>query len=208
MRTLRTIALGLAFSTCGGPLVAQDAIPIAPPPDAQPYNVDPNSARIIGDGEFGRQATWANPALAETRAKITAVAEERKLSGEALKQLEALWPTGETSLDPATTLDRFGKSVILLEPATADLIKLASQHRGELLLPEFPILRDDKQPEFLRNNLKLYYGRWLSQERYYEESFDVLRGIEPAMVVDPVRCCFFKASTTTPYSSKRKASKR
>ena len=43
------------------------------------------------------------------------------------------------------------------------------------------------------NNLRLYYGRYLTQRRMYEEGLAVLNRIEPSQMVDPATYLFFKA---------------
>jgi hypothetical protein len=149
---------------------------------------------IVGDGsEFATQASWAVPAIAQLRTDVMKLATDRKLAKPAQQQLESLWPSDEKTLDNTTALDRVAQSILLLEPAAADLIKLCSQHRSELLLPTFDILKDDKQPELIRNNLRLYFGRWLSQERYYEESLEQLTGLEPKAVCDPMSLLFYQS---------------
>ena len=60
-------------------------------------------------------------------------------------------------------------------------------------LPQFAWLSADKTPTFDRGNLRLWYGRWLAQERLYDYSLEQLSGLEPANVVDPATLLFYQA---------------
>jgi hypothetical protein len=45
-------------------------------------------------------------------------------------------------------------------------------------------------PAIVRNNLRLYHGRWLSNQRYYEESLEQLQQVQPEQVADPATLLF------------------
>ena len=46
-----------------------------------------------------------------------------------------------------------------------------------MVLPQFTYVADEKLDPFVRNNLRLLLGRWLAQDRYYDESLAQLAGI-------------------------------
>ena len=76
----------------------------------------------------------------------------------------------------------------------ARLVQLTETARSDGPLPKFAWLADEKTPAFERNNLRLWYGRWLAQEKLFDAALDELAGIEPADVVDPASLLFYQAA--------------
>jgi hypothetical protein len=79
------------------------------------------------------------------------------------------------------------------EPAAKELVELCSRPRRGLNLPDFPWLDDATTPAFERNNLRLFYGRWLVQARLYDEAFVQLQSLRPEDVVDPAGLLFYQS---------------
>ena len=52
---------------------------------------------------------------------------------------------------------------------------------------------DKKDSLFLTNNAKLYFGRWLAQEGYFDESLTMLDGISIDDVADPAAMLFYQS---------------
>jgi len=59
--------------------------------------------------------------------------------------------------------------------------------------PEFPWLADEKSPAFVRNNLRLWLGKWLAQERLYDEALAQLKDLQVTDVVDPATLLFYQS---------------
>ena len=59
-------------------------------------------------------------------------------------------------------------------------------------LPQFPLLTDEKTPAIVRNNLRLWYDRWLGQEKLYDESLEQLSSLKTTDVVDPASLLFYQ----------------
>ncbi len=139
------------------------------------------------------------PTVEETRKNLAKWLDEMKkadkptLTNEQQDQILAQWPAEEKSLDATTQLDRLASGLALLDKRYQILVDQCKTHRSELSVPRFDWLFDEKIPAFVRNNLRLYYGRWLSQERYFEESMVMLEKMEPAAVVDPVTLLFYQS---------------
>jgi hypothetical protein len=55
------------------------------------------------------------------------------------------------------------------------------------------LLDDTQQPDLVRNNLRLLYGRWLADRRMFNEARQQLDGLVPADVVDPVSLLFYQS---------------
>ncbi len=143
--------------------------------------------------EFAPRATWSPPGAADVRKQVVAWLDAAKPAADIRQQVEALWPENESPAPNSEQLvDRVARGIALVEPAAVPLVELCSQSRQKLVPPEFSFLSDDKLPPFVRNNLRLLYGRWLGQERYYDESLAQLEGLQPQDVVDPASLLFYQ----------------
>jgi hypothetical protein len=79
------------------------------------------------------------------------------------------------------------------DPQAQELITLCSHPRRGLNLPEFAWLNDEKLPPLARNNLRLFYGRWLVQARLYDEGLAQLETLRPEDVADPAGLLFYQS---------------
>jgi hypothetical protein len=149
------------------------------------------------DEEFAKQPTWAAPSASAVRADVFKWLDERKTGEAVRKEVEALWPSDSgASAQPVAgdLLDSVVKSIALADAQSGDLVSLCAKPKAVGPLPSFPWLSDEKTPAFERNNLRLWYGRWLSQEHLYDYSLEQLSGLEPTEVVDPAALLFYQAA--------------
>ena len=63
-------------------------------------------------------------------------------------------------------------------------------------------------PPFVRDNLRLYYARWLAQYGLYDEVLDAFDGLTPAMSSIRRRCCSIAWSPTISWCSPTKPARR
>ncbi len=117
-------------------------------------------------------------------------------------ELENSW-AGAEQWSGEELLDRLVAVLGQADPQTQELITLCSHPRRGLNLPEFAWLNDEKLPALARNNLRLFYGRWLVQARLYDEGLAQLETLRPEDVADPAACCFISRWSTTGCSKKR-----
>ena len=144
--------------------------------------------------EFAKQPTWSVPAAATVRSETFKWLDGRKVDAAVRKQAEDLWPTDPAQPPPAAVvLERVVKTLALGDPQARELVDLCAKPKAAGPLPKFAWLADDKTPAFERNNLRLWYGRWLAQERLYDYSLDQLAGLEPADVADPATLLFYQS---------------
>lgn len=103
---------------------------------------------------------------------------------------QRLWSEDQAPSDP---LDLLAQTFGLADERAAALVSLCSRARSPGPLPPQELLRDDEVPAFERDNLRLFYGRWLAQQRYYDEALAQLDGLAPADVIDPAVLFFYQA---------------
>ena len=173
-------ALGVAAIVVGVVAAAQAAVPV--------------SAPIAPATEFGAQASWKAPAISEVRAQVFKWIDDRKVTPEVRAQVEKLWPADEQpNAESVQLLERVSETIALVEPAVKELVEFCARHAEGVIVQKFAILADEKLDPFVRNNLKLLFGRWLAQERYYDESLSQISKLEPKDVVDPVSLLFYQS---------------
>jgi hypothetical protein len=147
-----------------------------------------------GTNEFGGQASWSIPTTAEIRAQVIQWLDARRPAPEVRAAVEKLWTEGESvSVENVDLLDRVGESIALVDPAAKDLVDFTSRQRQDVVLPQFAYIANEELEPFVRNNLRLLLGRWLSQHRYFDESLAQLGGLHVEDVVDPASLLFYQA---------------
>ena len=160
---------------------------------AAPFDMAAARGADAADDEFAKQPTWSVPTAADIRGDVFKWLDDRKIDADARKQAEALWPTDGAKPTGADLLERVVKTIALGGPQARELIDLCAKPKAIGPLPKFDWLADDKLPAIERNNLRLWYARWLAQQRLYDYALTQLAGLEPADVVDPASLLFYQA---------------
>jgi hypothetical protein len=104
--------------------------------------------------------------------------------------------TAKTSAPASQTpelLSRVAATMALVDPSLKPLVELCGKPHGLTVTPEFPMLADDKAAPFVRNNLRLLFGQWLTQEHRYDEALEQLKDLQPTDVVDPASLLFYQS---------------
>ena len=159
-------------------------------------------AQVALDDEFAKDPTWKAPSASDVRTSMMAWLDVRKPDEAIRKQAEALWPApaGEPAaqaiainIDSAELLERVVTTMSLADPDAKQLVDLCSKPHSTSPTPTFAWLTDEKTPTVVRNNLRLWLGKWLAQERLYDEAMAQLADLQPAEVVDPASLLFYQS---------------
>jgi hypothetical protein len=158
----------------------------------------PCYAQVSLVNEFSAELTWKAPTDAEVRKTVVAWLDECKPTDTVRAEVLALWP--EPSADEAaktsdaeSLLGRVAKSLALVDPAAKEVVELCAQPSAAAKLPDMPVLNDDKAPAFERNHLRLLLGRWLTQQRLYDDGLAQLKDLQASDVVDPAALLFYQS---------------
>lgn len=133
------------------------------------------------------------PAMDAVREQALAWLAEQGADADARVTGETIWQPDAGPYRALGVLDRLAATFALADTRAQALVTLCNQPRSEQLLAPQDWLRGEQTPAFERNNMRLFYGRWLSQQRLYDESLEQLTGIEPTDVVDPATLLFFQS---------------
>lgn len=180
-------ALAIAAAATGADFL-DDPEPLVPI-DEQNLSEEPDA--------FHKQPTLKPPAEADVRAQALAWLESAGAAEPVRQQAAAAWPAPAPENPPAAStgpelLDRLAATLALGDARIRDLVDLCAKPPQQLTPPSQEWLADEKLAPLVRNNLRLLYGRWLSRERFYEESLEQLASLEAADVVDPAALLFYQ----------------
>jgi hypothetical protein len=137
--------------------------------------------------------SWQSPSADRVRNQVFAWLDERKLEAAERARAEALWPAKAEQVSGAELLERLVRTAALADENARKLVELCSQARAPLSPPSQPWLADSKTPAWLAKNVRLYYGRWLAQQRLFDEALEQLDGLQADEVVDPASLLFYQA---------------
>lgn len=143
--------------------------------------------------ELTFEASWELPTYDQVRTQMLAWLDDTGLEGETDFEASSLWPAGNLrASDGAAMLDRAVETFALVDLRAKALLDACNAPYEGPLPPQADWLEDTTLPDVLRNNLRLYYARWLAQHNLYDEVLLVLAGLQTADVVDPAGLLFYQ----------------
>ena len=147
--------------------------------------------------ELAKRASWSAPDQGAVRAKVLNLLTKRKLDDATKLKIEVLWPDSNASkVAPDVLLDQVGATLAILDKSCKSVVDLCRSDQKAKAETKLSALNDKKLPQFARNNLRLIYGRWLADQKLYDEAMGQLAALKPADVVDPATLLFLKCVTT------------
>ena len=144
------------------------------------------------DDLLRRTASWHQPTMEDCRSTTESWILERDDSAEAKGKFTALWASVEEQGFDGI-LPTVAKTIGMVHADANEIVKFCSSPKAKLPLPTFAILQQEELSPFARNNLRLYYAKWLGEHQLYDEVDEQLEGIKPSDVVDPASLLFFQA---------------
>jgi hypothetical protein len=133
------------------------------------------------------------PSMDEVKKQAFAWLESRQADEATRLAAEAIWQSGAGAHATDAPLDRLAATFALGEPQVLTLIGICSKPRPKGLIAPQEWLTAETTPAVLKNNMRLFYGRWLSQQRLYDESLEQLKDLQPTDVVDPAALLFYQS---------------
>jgi len=159
------------------------------------------------DDEASAPPSWSFPSPTVVRGEVFHWLESRNVEPAKRDEIaKTIWPepaapaaasnppAPAAQITPDELLDRVVRTIAAVDPPAKELLDLCAKPHQPGPLPKFPWLTDDKTPPLVRNNLRLWYGRWLAQQRQFDESLEQLKGLAPTDVVDPASLLFYQAA--------------
>jgi len=140
--------------------------------------------------ELEKRASWEVPVAKAVKQRIDTWLAEKKLDEVTSLKIDTIWRNNAPA--DQDLLDQTALTVSVVDAPSKAVYELCSGSRKSSKTPDFKYLRDDGVAPFVRNNMRLYYGRWLSQHDLYDEAIEQLDGLKPQDVVDPASLLFYQ----------------
>jgi hypothetical protein len=147
--------------------------------------------------EIDFEPTWQLPHYAHVRELVDEWVDEVQPTNEVTERIDELWPEasddeGADATAEQELLDRLAETIAAVDKRAAELVRLCRADYAGPELPDASWLAEGDVPPLARDNLRLYYARWLAQHKLYDETIAELKGLSPADVVDPASLLFYR----------------
>lgn len=143
---------------------------------------------------FGADDVFSPPSPADVRTKALQWVAERGVSDKTI--LENIGREWVIEGNPLTAEETFKRVIRTLTLGDADAKKIVEACREAIPVASWPkdaVPMTDAMPDFARQHLRLFVGRFLAQRQLYEEALDVFVAVDPKQVVDPASYFFQRA---------------
>ena len=165
-----------------------------PPEPDQPFEQPLDPLELPTVDPLADRPTLAPPALTEVKEQAMDWLKAQQVKPDVVKDAQQLWTVeDDEQLSGGQLLERLAHTLALGNDDIAALVQLCDGAPASLLLDKQGWLEDEQLAPFARNNLRVLYGRWLAQERFYDEALVQLNGLKPEEVVDPATLLFYQA---------------
>ena len=144
--------------------------------------------------ELTAPTTWQAPSVDSARQQTFTWLEAEQIEPAKTQQVESLWSKAPKDATAAQLLDLVAASIRLVDARAGELIETCSAAHKPGPLKKFDWLADEQTPSFVAANLRLLYGRWLAQNRLYDEVLQQVGELSTDQVVDPAALLFYQAT--------------
>jgi hypothetical protein len=160
--------------------------------EPSPEGVVPRDA-APRDNVFGKNAKYRAATLAEAKTTVARWLEKSTMADDLRKKVTDLWNAEMADTSGPRLLQRLGESFALVDDKAKKIVEITTKSHDLKDLPSLAWLTDDKLDPLFRDHLRLLIGRWLCQEKLYDESIAVLKDIKPENVIDPASLLFYRS---------------
>jgi hypothetical protein len=136
---------------------------------------------------------YAPPSEADVRKAALAWAQTRNADPELLKTVAGQWDFQGVPTSPDDRFDALIRTFYLVDADARTLIDACRAGNFARLAEGFPVLSGEAEDPFFTANLQYFFARYLAVLTMYDESLDLFAQLDPARVVDPAGCLFYKA---------------
>lgn len=153
------------------------------------------AATVVGGLALSARAAdevYAPPSPADLKATTLKWVADQKPDADAQKKVEALWSDVDDNLSSRAAFQRVIDTFALVNADAKKLVDDCKLVEAPLIAPGPKHLDAKEHSDFYRNNMRLYYGRYLVQRKMFDEGLAVLKSLDPKQVADPATCLFFR----------------
>ena len=151
------------------------------------------SALAFEIDELQQRASWQHPDVGEVQLELERWLETQDIDSPTRLRIETTWNIEEGSQDPIRLLERLVATVALAHPDARPLATICESAFPPSSVEPVEWLENEELPGIVRNNLRLFYGRWLAQQAYYDEALQQIGELKHDDVVDPATLLFYQS---------------
>lgn len=157
------------------------------------------SARIRLRADDGRTTVDVNVVYAPMSVDAAKAHTEQWLdevvnADDALREAVApLWVFESESPTVSERFDAVLRTFYLADPEVRELVDACLAEVPTIVPQQFAALESQNRGEFSLHNLRYFYARFLAIGRVYDEALELFGEIDPAQLVDPAGCLFYKS---------------
>lgn len=142
-------------------------------------------------GQLSFEPSWQPPTYKAIREQLFTSIEEMSVEPALAQQARSLWPSVPLrEMNGSALLDLVVETTAVLNPPTARLLAQCNQQSMQPLAPDITWLASSQLPAMIKNNVRLYTARWLTQHTRYDDTLAVLGDLQVEDVVDPASLLF------------------
>jgi hypothetical protein len=150
------------------------------------------SADVVTGDPLGRAATWQPPRVEEVKTQAMAWLEKATDDTSVRAKAKALWEKLPQQPSGSELLGCVAGTLALGDPRAAKLVEMCAKPPAAPALPSQAWLAESKTPPIEANNLRLVYGRWLTQSAMFDEALEQIKDVKPADVAAPAELLFYQ----------------
>lgn len=136
---------------------------------------------------------WKTPSVESVKGKVMDWLKENHVSSEVQNKVENIWSNNLQQASEEEILTRLADTFSLVDDNTKNLVDLCSRQRTSLALKDQAWLTDQHTSSFVANNMRLFYARWLVQEKLVEEARQQISELKSSDVVAPAMLLFYQS---------------
>lgn len=110
-----------------------------------------------------------------------------------LAQLDRFWQFPSAEPTAADRFDAVMQTFYVVDPDVRQLVDACRGLEPRFWMNDFAAIASHRDDPFYSNNVRYFYGRYLTVLTLHEEALELFNEVDPNQVVDPAGLLFFKA---------------
>ena len=147
----------------------------------------------LADDDLDRRASWQLGNDDSVAEQVTDWLQAQELEKDVLNSGLSIWEKDADGQLAGDRLQRAVGSFMLANSEIAELVNRCQSPASVGDLPDFDLLESEELAPLVRDNLRLYIGKWLAISGMYDECVDVLSPLEVDQVAAPESLLFYRS---------------
>jgi len=149
---------------------------------------------VVSQSAFAAGDLYAPPGAAKLKAAALKWAGDQKgAPANSQQQVEKIWADADSDSSPRVLFAKVIETFAAVNPDARKLIGSLSLLNAPLTAPDAKSLAAGGSSRFYSANMRLYYARYLTQRKMYDEALAIFNGFDVKRVADPATYLFFKS---------------